>query len=68
MGLYRRLRAESKGRPLFVLHARSALRQRQYRYRAALNKILKDFVTKSRQMAGFDFEVTVPGWGLPATD
>lgn len=67
MGLYKRLRAESKGRPLFVLHDGPPYANGNIHIGHALNKILKDIVTKSRQMMGFDSNY-VPGWdchGLP---
>jgi len=67
MGLYKRLRTESKGRPLFVLHDGPPYANGNIHIGHALNKILKDFVAKSRQMAGFDSNY-VPGWdchGLP---
>src|SRR5882672_6735866 len=56
LGLYGRLRAAAKGRVKFVLHDGHAL-----------NKILKDVVTRSQQMMGSDSNY-VPGWdchGLP---
>jgi isoleucyl-tRNA synthetase len=46
---------------------RPALCQRHIHIGTALNKILKDIIVRSRQMAGFD-AVYVPGWdchGLP---
>src|SRR5690349_7825734 len=67
MGLYKRLRAESKGKPLFVLHDGPPYANGNIHIGHALNKILKDIVTKSRQMSGFDSNY-VPGWdchGLP---
>jgi isoleucyl-tRNA synthetase len=67
MGLYKRLREESKGRPLFVLHDGPPYANGNIHIGHALNKILKDFITKARQMAGFDSNY-VPGWdchGLP---
>jgi isoleucyl-tRNA synthetase len=67
MGLYKRLRAESKGRPLFVLHDGPPYANGNIHIGHALNKILKDIITRSRQMAGFDSNY-VPGWdchGLP---
>ncbi|MBL8895919.1 MAG: isoleucine--tRNA ligase [Rhizobiales bacterium] len=67
MGLYKRLRAESKGKPLFVLHDGPPYANGNIHIGHALNKILKDIVTKSRQMMGFDSNY-VPGWdchGLP---
>jgi isoleucyl-tRNA synthetase len=65
--LYERLRAESKGRPLFVLHDGPPYANGDIHIGTALNKILKDFVVRSRQMAGFNAPY-VPGWdchGLP---
>ena len=67
MGLYKRLRAESKGRPKYVLHDGPPYANGNIHLGTALNKILKDIVTRSRQMAGFDSNY-VPGWdchGLP---
>lgn len=66
-GLYQRLRNQSKGRPLFVLHDGPPYANGDIHIGTALNKILKDFVVRSRQMAGFDAPY-VPGWdchGLP---
>ncbi len=67
MGLYKRLRAESRGRPKYVLHDGPPYANGNIHLGTALNKILKDIVTRSRQMAGFDSNY-VPGWdchGLP---
>src|SRR6188508_2412745 len=67
MGLYKRLRAESKGRPLFVLHDGPPYANGNIHIGHALNKILKDVVTRSQQMLGYDSNY-VPGWdchGLP---
>ncbi len=67
IGLYARLRAQSKGRPLFVLHDGPPYANGDIHIGTALNKILKDFVVRSRQMLGFDAPY-VPGWdchGLP---
>jgi isoleucyl-tRNA synthetase len=67
MGLYARLRAASKGRPSFVLHDGPPYANGHLHMGTALNKVLKDVVVRSRQMAGFDADY-VPGWdchGLP---
>ncbi len=67
MGLYEKLRASAKGRPLFVLHDGPPYANGDIHIGTALNKILKDFVVRSRQMLGFDAPY-VPGWdchGLP---
>jgi isoleucyl-tRNA synthetase len=67
MGLYRRLREAAVGRPRFVLHDGPPYANGHLHMGTALNKILKDVVVRSRQMAGFDAPY-VPGWdchGLP---
>ena len=65
--LYKRLRQTSRGRPKFVLHDGPPYANGNIHIGHALNKILKDVVTKSQQMLGFDSNY-VPGWdchGLP---
>jgi isoleucyl-tRNA synthetase len=65
--LYARLRAQSKGRPKFVLHDGPPYANGHIHIGHALNKILKDVVTRSQQMLGKDSNY-VPGWdchGLP---
>jgi isoleucyl-tRNA synthetase len=67
IGLYEKLRAEAKGRVKFVLHDGPPYANGNIHIGTALNKILKDLVTKSQQMLGFDSNY-VPGWdchGLP---
>jgi isoleucyl-tRNA synthetase len=67
MGLYDRIRAARAGRPKYVLHDGPPYANGQIHLGTALNKILKDFVVKSRTMAGFDAPY-VPGYdchGLP---
>jgi isoleucyl-tRNA synthetase len=67
IGLYEHLRAESKGRPKFVLHDGPPYANGNIHIGHALNKILKDLVVKSQQMSGHD-STYVPGWdchGLP---
>ena len=67
MDLYGQIRATRAGRAEVRAARRPALRERQIHLGTALNKILKDFVVKSRTMAGFDAPY-VPGWdchGLP---
>ncbi|MEJ2626053.1 MAG: class I tRNA ligase family protein, partial [Pseudolabrys sp.] len=66
-GLYGRLREASKGRPKFILHDGPPYANGNIHIGTALNKILKDLVTRSQQMLGFDSNY-VPGWdchGLP---
>src|SRR6195256_5454808 len=65
--LFERLRAESKGRPKFVLHDGPPYANGNLHIGHALNKILKDVIVRARQMTGFDSNY-VPGWdchGLP---
>jgi isoleucyl-tRNA synthetase len=67
LGLYGRLRAAGKGRTKFVLHDGPPYANGNIHIGHALNKILKDVVTKSQQMLGSDSNY-VPGWdchGLP---
>ncbi len=67
MGLYDQLRKASAGRQRFILHDGPPYANGHIHMGTALNKILKDFIVRSRQMAGFD-AVYVPGWdchGLP---
>ncbi len=65
--LYPRIRAQSQGRPRFILHDGPPYANGHIHIGTALNKILKDIIVRSRQMSGFD-AVYVPGWdchGLP---
>ena len=65
--LYKRLRETSAGRPRFVLHDGPPYANGNIHIGHALNKVLKDLVTRSQQMLGFDSNY-VPGWdchGLP---
>ena len=65
--LYRLIREKSVGRPKFVLHDGPPYANGEIHTGHALNKILKDFVVKSRTMLGYDSPY-VPGWdchGLP---
>jgi len=67
LDLYTRLRAAAKGRPRFVLHDGPPYANGNIHIGHALNKILKDVVTRSQQMLGYDSNF-VPGWdchGLP---
>ncbi len=67
MDLFGQLRAQSKGREKFVLHDGPPYANGNIHIGHALNKILKDLVSRSAQMAGYDSHY-VPGWdchGLP---
>jgi isoleucyl-tRNA synthetase len=67
MDLYGKIRAKRQGARKFVLHDGPPYANGQIHLGTALNKLLKDFVVKSRSMAGFDAPY-VPGYdchGLP---
>lgn len=67
MGLYKKLRASAAGREKFVLHDGPPYANGNIHIGHALNKILKDIITRSFQMRGYDSNY-VPGWdchGLP---
>jgi isoleucyl-tRNA synthetase len=67
LNLYRRLREAAKGRAKFILHDGPPYANGNIHIGHALNKILKDVVTRSQQMLGYDSNY-VPGWdchGLP---
>ncbi|MBN8950318.1 MULTISPECIES: isoleucine--tRNA ligase [unclassified Rhizobium] len=67
MDLYRQLRASAAGREKFVLHDGPPYANGHIHIGHALNKILKDVITRSFQMRGYDSNY-VPGWdchGLP---
>ncbi len=67
MGLHDAVRRQSKGQKRFILHDGPPYANGHIHIGTALNKILKDIIVRSRQMAGFD-AVYVPGWdchGLP---
>jgi isoleucyl-tRNA synthetase len=66
-GLYGQLRQAAKGREKFILHDGPPYANGPIHIGTALNKILKDLVTRSQQMLGYDSNY-VPGWdchGLP---
>ena len=67
IGLSAKLREASKGRELYVLHDGPPYANGNIHIGHALNKILKDVVSRSMQMLGRD-SIYVPGWdchGLP---
>src|SRR5437660_494206 len=67
IGLYEKLREVAAGRARFVLHDGPPYANGNIHIGHALNKILKDLVTRSQQMLGKDSNY-VPGWdchGLP---
>jgi len=67
MRLYDRIRESRKGTPVYVLHDGPPYANGPLHLGHAFNKCLKDFVVKSKNMAGFDAPY-IPGWdchGLP---
>ena len=67
IGLYHLLRKEAADRPKVVFHDGPPYANGAIHIGHAENKILKDFVVRTKQMAGFDCDY-VPGWdchGLP---
>jgi isoleucyl-tRNA synthetase len=67
IGLYKKLREQSKDRETFVLHDGPPFANGHIHLGTALNKILKDVVVKLHQMHGKNANY-VPGWdchGLP---
>ena len=66
-GLYEQIRAARQDAPSYVLHDGPPYANGPLHLGHALNKCLKDFVVKSKTMAGFNAPY-VPGWdchGLP---
>ena len=67
MQLYRKVREHSADRPLFILHDGPPYANGPIHIGHAVNKILKDFIIKSKALSGYDAPY-VPGWdchGLP---
>jgi isoleucyl-tRNA synthetase len=65
--IYERIREARKGSPTYILHDGPPYTSGPIHMGTALNKCLKDFIVKSKTMAGFDAPY-VPGWdchGLP---
>ncbi len=67
MDLYQQICQKNAGKPKFILHDGPPYANGDLHLGHAINKALKDFVVKSRQMSGFDAPY-IPGWdchGLP---
>jgi isoleucyl-tRNA synthetase len=67
MGLYERIRQAGKRKTKYILHDGPPYTSGPIHLGTAMNKCLKDFIVKSKTMAGFDAPY-VPGWdchGLP---
>ena len=65
--IYEKLREKSKDKPNFILHDGPPYANGHLHMGHAINKILKDIIVRSRQMAGFNAPY-IPGWdchGLP---
>ena len=65
--IYDRIREARRGSPVFILHDGPPYTSGPIHLGTAMNKCLKDFIVKSKTMAGFDAPY-VPGWdchGLP---
>ena len=66
--VYAAIRAAAKGRPKFILHDGPPYANGDIHIGHAVNKILKDIIVKSRDLAGYDAQY-VPGWdchGMPS--
>ncbi len=65
--IYHKIRKTREGKPTFVLHDGPPYANGNIHLGTAFNKVVKDFIVKSRSMAGYDAPY-VPGWdchGLP---
>lgn len=65
--IYKKLMEINEGKPMFVLHDGPPYANGNIHLGTALNKILKDFIVRYKNMAGFKAPF-VPGWdthGLP---
>lgn len=66
-GIYEKIMEKNEGRPLFVLHDGPPYANGGIHLGTAMNKCLKDFIVRYKNMAGFKSPY-VPGWdthGLP---
>ena len=67
MRIYERIREARKGRTKYILHDGPPYTSGPIHLGTAMNKCLKDFIVKAKNMSGFDAPY-VPGWdchGLP---
>src|SRR5699024_8083869 len=67
MNIYETVQKRTEGRPLFLLHDGPPYANGDIHIGHALNKILKDIITRYKSMSGFQAPY-VPGWdthGLP---
>ncbi len=66
-GLYKKMLEKNKGKTPFILHDGPPFSNGNIHIGTALNKILKDFIVKSKAMGGY-YTPYVPGWdnhGMP---
>lgn len=66
-GVYEQIRKNSEGKKTFTLHDGPPYANGDIHMGHALNKLLKDFIVKSKTMQGYD-SLYIPGWdchGLP---
>ena len=66
-GVYEKLMKKNEGKPLYVLHDGPPYANGNIHLGTALNKVLKDFIVRYKNMSGFKAPF-VPGWdthGLP---
>ncbi|MBE6692064.1 MAG: isoleucine--tRNA ligase [Ruminococcaceae bacterium] len=66
-GLYKKMLAKNEGKTPFILHDGPPFSNGNIHIGTALNKILKDFIVKSKAMGGY-YTPYVPGWdnhGMP---
>lgn len=67
MNLFQLMLEKGEGRPLFIMHDGPPYANGHIHVGHALNKILKDFIVKSKTLSGFNSPF-IPGWdchGLP---
>jgi len=67
MEIYKQVRKASAGREQFILHDGPPYANGDIHIGHVVNKVIKDMIVKSKQMAGFDSPY-IPGWdchGLP---
>lgn len=67
LNLYKTMLQKNEGKPSFVLHDGPPFSNGNIHMGTALNKILKDFINKSKTMEGF-YTPYIPGWdnhGMP---
>ena len=65
--IYQKLMQKNEGKPLYVLHDGPPYANGDIHLGTALNKVLKDFIIKSKNMMGYKAPY-IPGWdthGLP---